>query len=190
MSQLSSSPMIPASGMNTASPLPHETVAMELDTITIIETILNQLAGRVYSPVDQGYVEVGKRLLNELGEKSIATVLASYISRDKILSILTEDEIKDMTREATDAVRGMIVMKYREFEIEKSNLSIVLRIVEHSIYANLKRALDGRTLDHLANIIRINEGAKERGGFLGGLGNLNLGLFGNKKETVQYEVVQ
>lgn len=173
-----------SSSINTALPVPSETVSMEMDTVGILEMILNNLAGRVYDPSippNGGYRQIGKKMVNELGEKALATVLAAYISRDKILSILDIKEIRKITHEATDSVAGLLVQRYDEFGIEKSDLAIVMSIIEHSIYANLKRAIDGRTLDHLANIVRINEKGAEKRAFLGGFP----ALFGGKKEPEQ-----
>jgi hypothetical protein len=146
-----------------AAPVPTETVALELDTIGIIETVTNQLAGRIYDPSTNSYKEMGARMINELGEKELTTVLASYLSRDKILSNMTSDEIKETTKELSEALAIVLLLKYKAFEIDKANIMLVLRMIEHTVHTNLLRSKEGRTLDHIANIIKINEKAKEEG---------------------------
>lgn len=163
-----------------SSPIPSETIEMELNTISIIEVILNQLEGKAYDPSTNTYLQVGERIVNEKGEKKIATVLAAYLSRDKILSILSLDEIKEMTEEVAQSVAVLLSLNYREFGIAKTDLSIVQGIIEHTVYVNLKRALEGRTLDHIGNVVKISERETKEGG-----ARLAMPNFGMTKEEDQ-----
>lgn len=149
--------------MQPATPVPSETVAMELETLGIVEMIMNQLEGKIYDPTTNSYREFGTKLVNEMGAKSIATVLGTYLSRDKMLSVLTEDEIKETTQEMCDALRMVLTLNYKEFGLGKPNLATVMAIIEHSVYINLKRSLGGRTLDHIQNMMHISETDKEKG---------------------------
>jgi len=139
-----------------AAPIPSEVVAMELNTIDLIEVIMNQLEGKVYDPSKNVYKQFGKRMVNELGAKHIATFLSSYIARDKILSNLDADKIRYICKEASMALSVVLLMNYKNFGIDKSDLQVVQLICEHAVEVNLARAKDGRTLDHIANIVKIN----------------------------------
>lgn len=150
---------------SASTPIPTETVEMELDTSSIIEIIINQLQGRVWDHVKKEYKQIGTPLVNKKGEKKIATVLASYISRDKILSVLSARDIDQMTQEVTESMVIILQSNYKEFNIRTSDLPLILKIIEHSVYANLKRAEGGRTLDHIGNIVKVKE-SEEKGGSL------------------------
>lgn len=157
-------------------PLPSETVELELNTYSIIEMIEKQLEGYQYNPREKAYFRIGDPLVNQKGIRKIGAVLGSYISRDKILSTMDLDDIKETTKEISEAVSILLLLNYRDFEIRKSDLDIVMKIIEHSIEANLRRSLGGRTLDHIQNMVKIQEREEKQGGTLPGMSMLG----GNK----------
>lgn len=145
------------SEFSSSAPLSSDTVKSELMTEDIIEIIINQLTGMRYDPTTQKMVQKGVRLVSDYGAKKIGTVLAAYVSRDKILTILSHDDIKLMTQELCEAMIINLTLKYREYGVAPADLGIVMAIIESTVYSNLMRSLDGRTLEHIEGMVKVSE---------------------------------
>lgn len=164
-------------------PIPSESVAeipayvqspdlliQQMETEDIIELLEHLLRGE-FKTNDGNWLQKGKILLNEEGVRMMVTIVASHLSKDKILTDLKEEDIIRMAREIRLELIHLLRMNWKKYGIEKSNLSMVVAIIDHYIFANLSRSVGGRTLDYykpMARSTTIYKPEKERSrwGFL------------------------
>ena len=139
----------------------------QLETSDILDELTHLLRGE-FREGDK-WVRRGERLMNEEGIRMIVTIVGSHLTKDKVLTDLDEEDIKRIAKEVRDDVVDLLTLKWKEYEIDKAHLSIIVDIVDHFVYANLRRSKEGRTIDYLKPMIKRIEtvkAEKEKGGFL------------------------
>jgi len=134
----------------------------ELEQIELIEKIKHVFAGEVWDRNEGKWVQVHKARANDEGIGHILTIIAAHLDKNITLSELDIFQISRMTFEVTSAVIGVIFMKHNEYEIGPEDRDIIVNVVEHHVYANYMRALNGGERRHRETVIKSVESIVER----------------------------
>lgn len=126
----------------------------QLDSSDIVSSLEHLLRGQFWDRNKNEWKQKGNPLLNEDGIKMMVTIVASHMSKEKILTDIPKDQIMRMCRDMRLAVVNHLTMKYNDYKVKKADLDIILEIVDHYIYMNLSRSLGGRTLEYFKPTIR------------------------------------
>ena len=81
-------------------------------------------------------------LLNEKGVHSILVDAYGIVNQITILSNLNDEDVRVMVLEHAKALTLKLAQTWKEFDIDKSNLTTIVLITTSMIYASLKRGLN------------------------------------------------
>lgn len=151
-------------------PLPHDNKDERRDIVTIItkvdqiiEKIENDLRckEKKWNEEVQDYewtsIPEVKPLMNELGIKSIIIFVKAVVNENTICSKFDEEEIRKKVLWIHDKLCDLLFKRYKEFDVDKANLSTIIIIVEDTIKTTLNRAKEGMTLQAIQSIAQIRE---------------------------------
>lgn len=146
------------------------------DPDLVLREIERILRGVVYDTQTKSFKQVFKPLLTDEGVNFFLYFLRPYTSRIFSLSNLTDKQINAILLDFTTDLTVLLGTDTEWFGVAENQLSVVLRIVSDTIFANLRRALDGKGLDLIQNTQQTTEvvNTKNKSPF-----NL-LGLFGRR----------
>lgn len=121
----------------------------QLNSADTIKTLEHNLRGEVYNDLKETWESKGKQLLNDEGIRMMITVVSSHLSKEKILSHIEEDQVRRMCLSMRLDVVYHIAMKWKEYEISKADFDIIVDLIDHTVFTNLSRSKDGKTLTFL-----------------------------------------
>lgn len=130
------------------------TTTLELSNSDIINDFIHNLRGEIFNSSKESYEKVGEALMNEDGISYVVSLIASATSRDKTLADLDEGYVRNMTKAMVMDFIDMMEMEWESWGTRKTALKIIVRIVEHTIYAGMTRALNGNTMNQIARMNR------------------------------------
>lgn len=112
------------------------------DLIRSIEMTLLNKTTQINADGDECVVDspYGFPYMNELGVSRIVSLYKSHFHRGITLSSFNDDEISMIMSIFHKSVASMIAEKYREFDIQKGNMNVIMDMITNPIYATLKRA--------------------------------------------------
>lgn len=116
------------------------------DPDTVLKEIEKTLRGLVYDKNTRTYKRAFMPLLSDDGINMFLYFLRPYTSKIFSLSNFTANDINIMMLEFSKDLTAMLGTETDWFGIDENHLSIVKRIVEDTVYANLRRALNGEGL--------------------------------------------
>lgn len=148
------------------------------ETDDLIRSIEMTLLNKVTIINESGEEEVvdspyGFPYMNELGVSRIIALYKSHFHRGITLSSFNDDEISLIMSLFHKSIASMLAEKYREFDIQKGNLNVIMDMITNPIYATLKRAAYESDKNMLTKTQRasetriIGDGAHQKKGFLG-----------------------
>lgn len=151
--------------------------------LELSDTILhldNRLKGRFWDPNEKKFIyKKGSELMNELGANNCTAIVQSKLSKNIILSNLTEESVLRIAKECRQNVARLIFLRYSDFEMRKANFDTVVQAIDHQVFCTLRRAYNqgeriylGKTQSRVERITREKEGK--------GLGSW-VPIFGGKK---------
>ena len=106
--------------------------------------------------------QVGKKLMNDNGVKMIITLVFSHIGKNTILSTLKTNEIASVMKLLHKHLTLHLSDKWKEYEIDKSDLTLINDIVTNTIWFALKRAENGAEKKFLSSTEKRVERTFER----------------------------
>jgi hypothetical protein len=108
----------------------------------ILEDIEMTLRGRIYSQDRKEWTQpIGsKPLINESGLNSLMADARGLINQNTILSNLNDEQIGKLIITVGRAIKNKIKMNWKEFGIDKSNLTTCILAITNPAYAALMRA--------------------------------------------------
>lgn len=149
----------------------------QLDNEEIIKRLAHRLRGEIWDTELNKWVEKGQRLMNDDGIRMLVTIVDSHLSKEKILTDITQEQVDRIASAMRFCLIHHLRMRWKSYNIDKSNLSIILNIVDHHIFCNISRSIGGRTLEYFKPTIKRVETIKpekEGRGF-------NIPFFGAKR---------
>lgn len=85
-------------------------------------------------------VDTGEKKMNKKGAKSIISDVKSIVNQNTILSNLDEEHIQKEVIFLGDIIINKLSMRWKEYEIDKSELSSIVLLVCHTANCSLLRA--------------------------------------------------
>lgn len=126
----------------------------QLDSSDIIVGLENLLRRRFWNRNTNVWETKGEPMMNEDGIAQMLTIVASHLSKEKILTDVSKDHIHRMCRDIRLALVNNLTMKWKDYNIKKSDLDILLEIIDHYVFMNISRSSEGRTLEYFKPTIK------------------------------------
>ena len=132
----------------------------QLETKTIIDELIHLLRGEFWNSKANKWEVKGQQLLNEEGVRMLTTIVASHLSKEKILTDIPEEHVMRISKNIRMGLINHLTMECSNYSIKKSNLTIIVDIIDHYVFCNLSRGLAGRTLEYMKPTIKRVETVK------------------------------
>lgn len=117
---------------------------LQLLTSDILEDIEHQLKGEIYNEEKDEWVNKGEKLiLVDKGIHEVLTHMYTFLNRNVILSELSDPEIRTIMQVLDEEITYFLAEKadiYTNNDITK--LDLIKRIITHTAFFSLKRALN------------------------------------------------
>lgn len=133
-----------------------------IDFRRLINQICHHLAGEEWDDEVNEYLQNGEEMINEDGRAKIRTILRSNINKAILYSDLTQSQINDIAFDIADALSDWLADKFQEYDVDPSDLSLVLNTVENNIFSFLRRAKAGGEREAISKIERRETVRKEK----------------------------
>ena len=134
------------------------------DPDQVLREIEKTLRGVIYDSATKKYKRVFKSLLSDDGINMFLYFLRPYTSKIFSLSNFRKADIDIMMLEFSIDLTAILGTENDFFGIDENHLSIVKRIVEDTIFANLRRALNGEGLRLIKETQKTVETVGQKGG--------------------------
>lgn len=112
----------------------------QLDVSDTLHEIEHLLRGEVQDPRTKEWQARYDRYMNDEGVAYMMQTLRIYLDRNHMLSNYSEDEIHEICGQVMLSVIEVLYMNYERFEIDKSRLTSLVNIIDHTVQSTLKRA--------------------------------------------------
>jgi len=139
--------------------LTDDVLKMIIDRSSTYDSIIHQFRGDVLVPKEVSHDgkkrmmfvwEPGKdALMNKAGVDAFCSLLYNAMSPDKIVTNLSDEEVKDMAWEMVNVVIDLIEEKGEEFGIEPANRNIIVKLIDDFYFVNLTASRRGTIIDVL-----------------------------------------
>lgn len=138
----------------------------------IADSIELSLGGKTWDYNKAKYEQRTKPLLCDEGIATMKMLIYTNIGKGPILCSFTDErEIREIVGKIWEVAQDTLFMKYKEWNVEKHNMSIIAYTVRNQTYYALKKGKDGFYMGNLKpaikrteNITMPNQG--KGGGFL------------------------
>lgn len=134
-----------------------ELTQWQLSPLDIFDSIEHNLKGEVFNPNKNEWEQRGIRLMNDNGIRAVISHLYAGNSKIIYMSNLTEEEINKMAYNVMGNLSTLLGINLRNFEIEQSNFFTILTLVGNTVFAGLKRALNGEERRALTSTRMVRE---------------------------------
>lgn len=132
-----------------------------LDCDSWLEQIEHKLRGERWNPhLDEhnreiGFEQIADPLMNGKGVESIMTELRFRINPNFILTNLTEKDVFRIAKETRQGIINLIFLNGRNYGIDPSRRTNIVNMIDHEIFAMLKRSQDKTTIKLLQETVNI-----------------------------------
>ena len=114
--------------------------------------------------VNGKWESLGSPYANAKGIRWFMTVVSSYLSVDKLLTDLSEEEVNDMAMRIGFDVIDKIAMCWEEFDIKKSDMFTIVDIINDFVFTALSASREGTLLEAMKPTYRRLETYKPEEG--------------------------
>lgn len=125
----------------------------QINPADIIETLTHKLRGEKWLHKEQKWtkIDAGKdskgcainvRMVNELGIAKLMAATEGIVNTNCTLSNLKEDKVENITVDLGDELADLLAQRYREFEIDKADLTSVLMLCLRMSFFSLQRGFE------------------------------------------------
>jgi hypothetical protein len=111
-----------------------------LDVNEIVSQFEHDLKGEYYDVNKRMWVSKGAQLLNDDGVKMLTSLLGTIVNKVTFLTSLNEREIKQIMLEFNIALVELLFYQWKEFDVKKEHLGLIVTKVVRFIFVALKRA--------------------------------------------------
>lgn len=127
------------------------------DPDMVLKEIERTLRGVVYDRTRKEYIKVYEPLLSDEGINFFLYFLRPYTSKIFSLSNFEGKQIDAILLEFSIDLTVLVGTDADWFAVNENQLSMMVRIVEDTIWANIRRGLDGRGLDLIQSTQKTTE---------------------------------
>lgn len=129
-----------------------------LETEDILEEIEQKLRGNLWSSRRGAWMQKGKPMMREDGINQLILVLSNFLNRHIALSNFETEDISRIALEVRIAIVRLIRLNWQNWEVDKNSLEIIVRIIDTSVFAMLRRAWHGGERESLSKRYKHIEG--------------------------------
>ena len=144
-------------GFQTLQAAHDDLTRWQLDLDEVINELELSLKGMVFDPSRKRWVQRYKPRANEEGISSVMTEVRSRLNKNFILTNLEDSDIKRIMIEINTAIINKIILCRKEMGIDKTDIESIVDMIDHAVFATLKRAEKGHTLHAISTITRRYE---------------------------------
>jgi len=101
-------------------------------------SLRNQVETIDYKNKKRNLIQRGDPLLNKEGVNMISNIVSSHLSNVFKMSNFSENDVNMMAEEVDHELIDLLAYNYKRWEVRKENLSAIVQIVDHFIFAMLK----------------------------------------------------
>jgi hypothetical protein len=128
----------------------------QLDNLKTIERLKHYLRGEVPKWDEKLKAVIwtpeGYRMMNDKGVRMTLSLVSSMSDKDTVLTTLDKNEIASTMRALHKHVAQLFGEKYKEYEIDKGDLTVIIDIVTNKIWFAMKRAEGGAEKNFIAKL--------------------------------------
>lgn len=114
-----------------------------LETYDLVEDLEQKLRGNVFNERTRTWMSKGQPLMNNYGVNRIILLVSNFINRHIALSNFSEEDVRRIGLGVRIELIKVFRLEWHNFEVEKSMMSMIIRMIDASIYAMLRRAYHG-----------------------------------------------
>ena len=117
----------------------------QLDPEELLDRIERFLRRQIYDIDQRRYVNIEgvKPLANDLGITTILAYLSSLLDpRSVMLSNFEDDDVRRLAKQARNAIRDIVTLRYKEFEIDADYIPFIVYNCDSIIYGALRRGFE------------------------------------------------
>lgn len=129
----------------------------------VVENIFHSLSGEVWDYKEGKWVRKLKPFLNELGVNTVITVVRSIVNQNTTMSNLDSKIISNIIVSLGDELACLFMLNWKDFDIEKANLTPIVKVIQNMAYFALMRAYLEGERDLFKNTVRSAEQYAYRG---------------------------
>lgn len=102
-----------------------------------------------------------KPLVNDNGVAAIVTMLRAHLNPAVVLANLTEDEIRQISKEVRMAMIRLIHCHHDDYKMDIANWDILLQLVDHSVFCFMSRTKNNGERQYHSTVQRYITSIKE-----------------------------
>lgn len=140
-----------------------ESIKFQLSVEELLNRIKKRLLREKYDLKEKDWVKGKEPLMNEEGVDCIMALLESMLDKNLFLTELKDSHINRIMIDILDDLTDIIMIKYKEFDIDPAHRSTVINMIEHPLYFALCRAGKGLTLRSLQKSHTVRETVVKQG---------------------------
>lgn len=149
-----------------------ETTKWQLTISDITEELRERLKGNIPKYIQDGsgnimvqwYAPKGRKpMLNNDGVESIISTVEFHVNKNMILSTFSPQQISIIAQGLHENLAELLTLKWKDFDIKKANLSILMNCVMNFVWGGLNRALYGGEKRFMTMIERRVERIVDKG---------------------------
>jgi hypothetical protein len=135
----------------------------ELDDEALIHRVKHMLAGEIFNPETGRWDKMGGIAppMNDKGVHHFMIKFGGHLDKNIKLSHFKIEKIGEMMIDVCNDICQIFWHRGDEFEINPENMTFIMHILEHQIYANYMRALEGNEMTHRETVIRSVENIRD-----------------------------
>ena len=126
----------------------------QIDSSDIIVGLENILRSKYWNREDNKWETKGEPWMNEEGIGVMLGIVATHLSKEKILTDVSKERIDMMCLEIAEDIILNLLTDWEKYDVEPSKLDIIVDIIDHYVYMNLSRSVGGRTLEYFKPTIK------------------------------------
>jgi len=139
------------------------TLVSQTNPQTLLDEFEHKLKGEIKELNDNGeekWIKKFDAIANNSGIQSIIVDLGSIVNQNTILSNLEEDDIRKLTVEFGKMLTFKLMIKYKTYDIQKSNLNTIVMGATSLVFISLKRGFKEGERKFLKTTVRSQEHLK------------------------------
>ena len=122
-----------------------------VESLDVVEELQHQLRGEVFNQTTQKYEKKFDRWLNEKGINKITHIIyALGMNKNTILGCLDKEQILFKCNKLKRYMAKLIMIKHREYSIDRSMWDLLLTTVVNTVHSGLSRSELGRESTQLS----------------------------------------
>jgi len=134
-------------------------VKWQIESENELQEMERFLLGYIWAVREGKYVLIssGRRWCNEAGATGIVSIVRQYLAKYFILTNLDEERVKSIMKDLSISLVQYLGYWYMDFEINEGDLPIIVKMLQHTIEANLRRSIGMKTFDGFTTTYQTKE---------------------------------